>query len=334
MEPSNPTTPAAPAEPQGQGSPSSVPPPADSPPQPTVTALQEQLQAFQAAADKRAAKHDEQLAKMTDMLKQAEEAYRTVKTQLDSRASSDRPSRVIAHLKLAPLAHIDGKSPTQLRDWFDQSATALHTGGIDADSPQGVMFLASHFRGPLAKWWATRLRHDPGRTNHAGYNNVEELRKAALAVHSERDPAETARDKLRGMSQVTSVLKLVHAIEEQHLYLPSRDEDDKIHDLVAALKPHIREKVVLERPKTFAAAASIAQEVDNAHFYANRGRRSSGPSPMEVGALDTPGSSTRFKRLTEQERADLRAKGGCFYCRQLGHQVADCPNRPARPNDK
>ena len=48
-----------------------------------------------------------------------------------------------------------------------------------------------------------------------------------------------------------------------------------------------------------------------------------GPVPMEIDALrrkPTP--------LTQTERARLVKIGGCFYCRQPGHLIAECPSKP------
>ena len=41
--------------------------------------------------------------------------------------------------------------------------------------------------------------------------------------------------------------------------------------------------------------------------------------PMAIDAVRTP--------LTDNERARLRAEGGCFYCQQKGHMANQCPAR-------
>lgn len=45
--------------------------------------------------------------------------------------------------------------------------------------------------------------------------------------------------------------------------------------------------------------------------------------PMEVDAIQR-------QTLTNIDRERLRQNGGCFYCRQLGHRIAECPNRNRR----
>lgn len=48
---------------------------------------------------------------------------------------------------------------------------------------------------------------------------------------------------------------------------------------------------------------------------------SPGPSPMEIGALTSPGQ----RKLTEDEKKTRREKGLCLYCGNSGHIARDCP---------
>jgi len=38
-------------------------------------------------------------------------------------------------------------------------------------------------------------------------------------------------------------------------------------------------------------------------------------------------ATSRFTKLTQQERDDLTKKGACFWCRKTGHVLKDCPDR-------
>jgi len=38
-------------------------------------------------------------------------------------------------------------------------------------------------------------------------------------------------------------------------------------------------------------------------------------------------TSSRFTPLTQKEREELTRKGGCFWCRNTGHLLKDCPDR-------
>jgi hypothetical protein len=47
--------------------------------------------------------------------------------------------------------------------------------------------------------------------------------------------------------------------------------------------------------------------------------------PIKVQATSTSFVSRPRAPITDEERERLRAVGGCFYCRQEGHQIRDCP---------
>ena len=56
-----------------------------------------------------------------------------------------------------------------------------------------------------------------------------------------------------------------------------------------------------------------------------------GPQPMDLGQLsaDNKTKDKSYKKitgpLTPAKRELLRKWGACFYCRQQGHTVAECP---------
>ena len=53
----------------------------------------------------------------------------------------------------------------------------------------------------------------------------------------------------------------------------------------------------------------------------------SGTTPMEV---DSATGQTNFKKLTQEERAQLAKEGRCFRCRLQGHMARDCPKNSNR----
>jgi hypothetical protein len=125
-------------------------------------------------------------------------------------------------------------------------------------------------------------------------------------------------------------------------------QDEELLDrFVRGLKPRTRMDVVMREPQSFDEAVKLADRYDSLfspRFSFNR--QPSGvntrsqpsafpaplssnpilptPTPMEIDALRCKPSP-----LTTEERARLLKSGGCFYCRQLGHILANCPSKPA-----
>jgi hypothetical protein len=51
----------------------------------------------------------------------------------------------------------------------------------------------------------------------------------------------------------------------------------------------------------------------------------------KTGTMTTPASNARGK-LSDKERSELMATGGCFFCRKPGHTVQGCPDKKALEN--
>ncbi|KAG0246393.1 hypothetical protein BG011_002443 [Mortierella polycephala] len=78
------------------------------------------------------------------------------------------------------------------------------------------------------------------------------------------------------------------------------------------------------------AAASprdpMAMEIDNLRLELNAVRQ-------QLQRQNQSGSSNHPPRLSDEERERLRATGGCFRCRRLGHQARQCRKYPVSVNN-
>ena len=227
----------------------------------------------------------------------------------------------------------NGRRPTELRNWFESARTYLSATQIDWDSPRAVSFLAAHFEGELAKWWTFQVSahaNDPV----AGLHSATDLQKVAMAFHAERAPDEDARDEINGLRQTGSVLSYAHRLQDLLLHLPDRSEADKVHNFTSGLKPKVKTEVVLKKPKTLEEAIRLAAEADALLLqHGLLDKKTSEATPMDLGTATTtpsPSRPTKFKRLTPEERKELIRVGGCFWCRETGHRLKDCPTRPKR----
>ena len=310
---------------------------------PTVTTPEPSLPAtpdvFPTATPELLARLMQQVESQGRQLQRASEAFTALSARFDSLAprhdapgASQLPSQTrpfLAQPKLPTLRLVNGKRPTELRNWFESARTYLSATQIAWDSPRAVSFLAAHFEGELAKWWTFRVNahaNDPV----AGLASATELQDAAMRFHAERAPDEDARDKIGKLRQLGSVLSYAHRLQELLLHLPDRSEADKVHNFTSGLKAKVKTEVVLKRPKTLEEAIRLAVEADALLLqHGLLDRRSNGAAPMELGSSSANPSNTKG-RLTRQEKDRLRKEGGCFYCRATDHMIKDCPVRPAR----
>ena len=264
----------------------------------------------------------------------------------------------------------DGKNSETTKSWFAMSRTRLLATGIDPNTKDAVLHLASFFTGPLGRWWTTTIRDVDDACGNFG--SIAELEAAAMALHYIRDPCRSAYNKLSKLKQTGSVHQFKQSLEELHFHMPERSAKCKLNDFIQGLKPHVREKIVLDYPESLEVAVRRALELDdNARenhtdnysnaaprrngfvnrrkFYNSNFRRNNfnnenfynsasgnpehmyapAPVPMELGHTGVhPGATPGQRpgpRLGRAERQKLQKAGACFYCRQTGHEIKQCP---------
>lgn len=212
---------------------------------------------------------------------------------------------------------------------------------------QRVSFAGALLTGNAAIWWRSVCQEaqDPI-TSWAAF-------KADLIYNFKHlDPVKVARDRLRSLSQRTSVNAYFADFSRAVFQIPGITEEEKMDRFMAGLKPSLQREILLREPATFAELTKMASKLDTllysidrrsfvpsgaarGHMRAGRppGFRqgASGATPMELGAIH-PGASTSGaayprNQLSNAERDKLRREGRCFYCRELGHVADRCPSK-------
>jgi hypothetical protein len=205
---------------------------------------------------------------------------------------------------------------------------------VDDDTTR-IEFTATLLKEHAALWYRLQcLRHD----GHP-YATWDEFRTALKQTFTPVNQEKRARDRLASLRQTTSAQRYIQEFTSLCLEISDLHSTEQLDRFVRGLKPHVRREVELRDPKTFDEATTIAERVDQISFAATRtkpiqGSRpstSSGPQPMELGAMRTV-PTVKKTRLTPEERQDLRQRKACFYCRESGHMMADCPNKPKNFN--
>ena len=113
------------------------------------------------------------------------------------------------------------------------SRTRLLATGIDPNTKDAVLHLASFFTGPLGCWWTTTIRNVDDTCGNFG--SVAELEAAAMSLHYIRDRCRTAYHKLSKLKQTGSVHQFKQALEELHFHIPERSAKCKLYDFIEGL---------------------------------------------------------------------------------------------------
>ena len=144
--------------------------------------------------------------------------------------------------------------------------------------------------------------------------------KAALGdVYGPRHNDETSRMGLISAAQHGSRDAYIAAFTRLSLQKPEIDHHTRELLFFRGLVPHIQRQVMREHQRTLKQAVMAANTVEQA----------SGPPPSGPPASRESRSMPSFRgqglrKLTDQERVQLRAKGHCFACRKPGRLPKDC----------
>jgi hypothetical protein len=222
--------------------------------------------------------------------------------------------------------------------------------GISADKQ--VYFASGLLSGAAATWW--RFTCLATQDDESLYD-WETFKDQLLARFQVVNSARHARDQLAGLVQNGSVRAYATKMQELALQIPDISEEGELKDrFIRGLKRRTHEAVVMREPGTFDEAVKLADRYMTPYgvpltcFPTNLadqlqvlGPRPTGSlslastnpmPPRTIGAEPVPMEIDTLRRkptpLTATERSRLMQAGGCFYCRQLGYRIADCPNKP------
>jgi hypothetical protein len=156
------------------------------------------------------------------------------------------------------------------------------------------------------------------------------------------------------LRQRTSVQDYTQRFYAITLDIPNITEDECVDKYVRGLKPRVAREVELRGLTVLDEIVTAAQRFDSIDYrmsahpvsshvekrYFNN--QENGPTPMELGTMQV---ASRFKaqksdgtpfpkKLTDEDKANMRKEGRCYYCRKVGHVALACPNKGKPKNEK
>lgn len=231
--------------------------------------------------------------------------------------------------RIPPPSRYAGGYKTDVSDWLFEVTNFLQASGVADDHklPTTIALLT----GPASKWWQN-VEHQ-----HQGITFLE-FKKLLVHQFSVVDRERNARDQLYKLKQVRSVRGYSNEFRILILQVPDMDEADKVDRYIRGLKDrNVRAQVLLKKPDDLETAILVAETLDSVYYSVNSGFGSgtSTATPASPGtAMDLDNMQiahpTPYRRLTPEEKRELREAGGCVYCRARDHPLDRCPKLAAR----
>lgn len=229
--------------------------------------------------------------------------------------------------------NFDGTSKNlSVGDWLFQCRCFFEAVGLQDDNPERTRFAAALLRGAASKWWKQATEAADGGLApkiHLWTDFVPAIKTRFETINSDQ----VARDRLADLRQFGSVMQYISIFQQVTNEITDISPSELLHRFLNGLKRTIRLDVEMYRLShpdlTLAGAMNVAQRADAArskYGFVRRDPQPSNPS-MAIPNPDTPMSlgAIKNKRLTEEEKAELRRQGRCFYCREPGHIALRCP---------
>ncbi|GLC47182.1 hypothetical protein PLESTM_002039900 [Pleodorina starrii] len=253
---------------------------------------------------------------------------------------------VLKHLR-PPKFSGDNKKGEQRWDEFIYQANSYFT-ALSLDDPTRMVAMSQMLTGDASLFWRTKIE------GHAyGYADACDILGKKFSDHL---AAEKARAKLRKVVYKGSVAAVVTQIDRLCLHIPNIADSEKKERLMAVLPKEILVVLAVQTADvetlTYDDLCTKAERIDHAinsvlvvHKSAG-GTSSSGSKPMEVNALnpsrfvpkktkkeeskpqhetEDKSPAPKLKKLTPEEKEDLKAKGLCYRCRVGKHMAKECP---------
>jgi len=185
--------------------------------------------------------------------------------------------------------------------------------GVNLDDNIRISFASSLMKGNAAKWWYIQVQ------GGAQPNTWVEFTTALRNEFVPSDSMRRARDKLRALTQRTSVSAYLDEFQNIVIAIPGMTADEMIDRFVSGLKPQTRIEVLKANPQDFSTASKIALNVDNAIYNSFASGSWEGTSlqnssvPMDIGNVNAG-----RRNSAELQRKKDRENNACFVCHKKG----------------
>ena len=274
-----------------------------------------------------------------------------VSNSIPSESSATEPAPQVPSMvkPVRPSVYTGVKDYATLENWI--SSVDSYFCLTNARPPQIYYYLNTIFTGDAAIWYRYHFK-----SSQASTLEWSTVRAAMRGFFTPPNRDRRLRDQWASLHQTTSVVDYVARFLKLAMQIPNLTEEDILDKFIRGLKQKTRMELELKEPKTIAEAMRLADRYDSIMFTktVHLGQKTSkdsaieyepGGEPMQLDALrvSTKGKSNSnspapkatkdsnatnapvLKKLTPEERDQLRNIGACFKCRKTGHMAKECP---------
>jgi hypothetical protein len=283
----------------------------------------------------------DQLAGMQGFMQQLAAQQQAAQQQQPQQQQQQLRATIPSSVKLPSPPAFAGDTRDSLQVWLFQVEDFFHLARLTDDDIR-IRTAGALLRDKAAIWYrAVRSGELPEELS------VRTWAEFVQGLHDNFRPmnaVKLARDRLATLTMSGSVREYISDFRNIVLDIPRMAEDEKMDRFTRGLKPSLRREVDLKEPEKLEDAIRIAERLDASGREAGKGSygtrfsdaddtpapQSGGPRPMDMNAINR---EQKFKPLTAEDRAELMAEGRCFYCREEGHTIKECPKRPKGGKD-
>ena len=129
-----------------------------------------------------------------------------------------------------------------------------------------VAFAITFLEKAARTWWRFEKKRNPPELVKKVLASWDTFKNILINQFKVVDAYELAREKLRTLKQVKSVVEYTERFNTLCLDIPDLSASERMDRYISGLKPEIYAKVRLEKPKTFEDMVSLAQQFDS-HVY-------------------------------------------------------------------